>query len=61
MVNAFAIVYEGKITPDHDEVDEGRFWNMDELKSSLGKDVFTQQFEQQELTRLIKFFEENEK
>lgn len=61
VVNAFAIVYEGKITPDHDEVDEGRFWNMDELKSSLGKDVFTQQFEQQELPRLIKFFEENEK
>lgn len=61
VVNAFAIEYEGCITPDHDEVDEGRFWSFDELKDSLGKEVFTQQFEQQELPRLIKYFTENEK
>ena len=60
VVNAFAIRYEGQITPDHDEVDEGRFWTFDELKQSLGKDVFTQQFEQQELPRLINYFNEHE-
>lgn len=58
VVNAFAIQYEGTITPDHDEVDEGRFWTFDQLKESLGKDVFTQQFEQQELPKLIKYFED---
>jgi len=61
VVNAFAIEYEGEIQPDHDEVDEGRFWGFDELKDSLGKGIFTQQFEEQELPRLIKYFTENEK
>lgn len=61
VVNAFAITYEGEITPDHDEVDEGRFWAKEELQNSLGKDVFTQQFEQQELPRLLKYFSENGK
>lgn len=61
VVNAFAVTYEGKITPDHDEVDEGRFWSFDQLEASLGKDIFTQQFEQQELPRLIKYFKEDEK
>ena len=61
VVNAFAICYEGEISPDHDEVDEGRFWSFDELKSSLGKELFTPQFEQQELPRLIKYLTEHEK
>ena len=61
VVNAFAIEYEGEITPDHDEVDEGRFWTFEQLKESLGKDVFTQQFEKEELQRLINYFAKDDK
>ena len=53
LVTAFAIVYEGELHPDHDEVDEGRFWTMDELQAAMGKGVFTEQFEQQEIGRLV--------
>jgi len=60
VVNAFAIQYDGQISPDHDEVDEGRFWSLDELKASIGKDVFTQQFEQEEIKRIIRYFDEYE-
>lgn len=61
VVNAFAVCYEDDIHPDHDEVDEGRFWTFDELKSSLGKDLFTTQFEQEELPRLINYITKHEK
>lgn len=52
MVNAFALCYEGPFAPDHDEVDEGRFWTLAELEAQLGKGVFTPQFEQ-ELPKLL--------
>ena len=53
LVTAFAVVYDGELHPDHDEVDEGRFWSIAELQQMLGKDMFTEQFEQQELGRLV--------
>ena len=53
VVTAFAITYEGELHPDHDEVDEGRFWTLDELRANLGKGVFTEQFEQEELRHLL--------
>ncbi len=53
VVTAFSIVYEGELFPDHDEVDEGRFWTMSELQEQLGQGVFTEQFEQQEIGRLL--------
>lgn len=53
VVTAFAITYEGELHPDHDEVDEGRFWTLDELRENLGKGVFTEQFEQEELRHLL--------
>lgn len=52
MVNAFAIVHDGPFAPDLDEVDEGRFWTREELQESLGKEIFTPQFEQ-ELPKLL--------
>lgn len=58
VVHAFAIRHDGAIQPDHDEVDEGRFWTIEELRSSLGRGLFTQQFEQQELPRLLEVLQE---
>lgn len=38
-------VYDGPISIDNDEVSDGRFWTMDEIKSSLRKGIFTFNFE----------------
>lgn len=54
LVTAFHIVYNGKLTPDHDEVDEGRFWTNEEIRQQLGRDVFTEQFERKEFPHLIR-------
>lgn len=54
LVTAFHIVYTGKLNPDHDEVDEGRFWSNEEIRQQLGRDVFTEQFEREEFKHLIR-------
>ena len=33
------------MTPDQDEVDEGRWWPLEEVDENLGKGVFTPNFE----------------
>ena len=50
LVFAYKTVYDGEITPS-DELDGGRFWTVKEIKESLGKGVFTPNFEN-ELNRL---------
>lgn len=47
LVNVFACVGSFKIRPDADEVEEVRYWSMDEIESSLGKGVLTPNFEQE--------------
>lgn len=47
MVNVFAAVGRFDLKPDEDEVDEGRWWPMPEIEESLGKSVFTPNFEQE--------------
>lgn len=54
LVTAFHIVYTGKLTPDHDEVDEGKFWDMEDLKQQIGKGIFTEQFEHKEIKFLMR-------
>ena len=53
LVTAFAVTYDGELHPDHDEVDEGRFFTIDELRQLQGNGMFTQQFEEQELKHLL--------
>ena len=45
MVNIFAAVGSYELTPDHDEVDEGRWWPVEEIDENLGKGLFTPNFE----------------
>ncbi len=45
MVNVFAAVGNFSPVPDKDEIDEGRFWEMQDIEESLGKSVFTPNFE----------------
>ncbi len=46
-------VYDGMITPS-EELDGGRFWSRDEILDSVGKGVFTPNFEK-EMTRVSLF------
>ena len=45
MVNVFAAVGSYDLHPDLDEVDEGRWWNIDDIDANLDNGVFTPNFE----------------
>ena len=45
MVSVFAAVGTYYLTPDMDEVDEGRWWPIEEIDANIGKGVFTPNFE----------------
>lgn len=45
MVNVFAVVGSYDLKPDLDEVDEGRWWELKDIDASLGKGIFTLNFE----------------
>ena len=38
-------IYDGEIKPSKSELDGGRFWTIEEIKNSIGKDVLTPNFE----------------
>ncbi len=45
LVNVFAAVGDFCPAPDADEVCEGRYWTIREIEESLGKEIFTPNFE----------------
>lgn len=44
-VNVFATTYDGTLAPSGTELAGGRFWTLDEIKDSIGKGLFTPNFE----------------
>lgn len=44
LINAFMTVYDGRIAPSS-ELDSGRFWSPSEICDSLGRGIFTPNFE----------------
>lgn len=46
LVFVYKTVYDGEIQPSN-ELDGGRFWGIDEIKESIGKKVFTPNFEEE--------------
>ena len=46
LVFVYKTVYDGEIQPSN-ELDGGRFWGIDEIKESIGKEVFTPNFEEE--------------
>ena len=46
LVFVYSAVYDGSIAPS-DELDGGRFWDIDELMQAIGKGVLTPNFEQE--------------
>lgn len=45
LVYSFTGNTKDTIIPDMDELDDGRFWTMQEIKDNIGKGVFTPNFE----------------
>ena len=45
LVNIFAAVGSFDISPDLDEVTDGRFWTIAEIDAAMGKNVLTPNFE----------------
>lgn len=45
MVNIFAAVGSYELKPDRDEVEQGRWWPVEEIDANLGKGLFTPNFE----------------
>lgn len=48
LVFVHRMVYDGEVSPS-DELDGGRFWNLDEVREQIGKQVFTPNFESEYL------------
>jgi isopentenyldiphosphate isomerase len=45
LVNSFSTVSDEVPEINKDEIEEGRYWSMEEIKNNLGKDIFTPNFE----------------
>ena len=46
-VRTYICTYDGAISLDPNEIDDGRFWSRMEIKENTGKGVFTPNFEQE--------------
>lgn len=46
LVFSYKTVYDGPVLPS-EELEEGRFWSMKEIQESIGKGVFTPNFERE--------------
>lgn len=45
LVHSFFTIYDGPITIDPIEISEGRFWDVADIQSNIGRGVFTPNFE----------------
>ena len=45
LVYVYQCTYDGPFSPDPSEVETGRFWTLSEIKSNIGKNIFTPNFE----------------
>lgn len=45
VIRSFRLSYDGPFQLQASELDDGRFWSLNEIESTLGKDVFTPNFE----------------
>ncbi|MDX9747734.1 MAG: NUDIX domain-containing protein [Paludibacter sp.] len=45
LVYSYLTLWDGAISPDPEEIEEGRFWTLNELLSAMGQNLFTPNFE----------------
>ncbi len=58
LVHSYRTIYEGEMVIDPVEIDEGRYWKIEDIESNIGKGVFTPNFEQEfeRLRKILNFF-----
>lgn len=47
LISVYATITDREINPDNEEVEDGRYWKIEEVEASLGKGLLTPQFEQE--------------
>ena len=47
-------IYDGEVKPSDSELAGGRFWSIDEIKDNIGKGVFTPNFEDEFIGKILK-------
>jgi len=47
MINVFVALASGSLITKNNEIDDARFWPMDEIRQNIGKGVFTPNFEKE--------------
>lgn len=47
LVHSYRTIYEGEMIIDPVEIDEGRYWEIEDIVKNLGKGIFTPNFEQE--------------
>lgn len=55
LVHVFYTKYEGDFLPDPEELEDGRFWSIEEIKTDLGKERFTPNFENEFQNIIVPF------
>ena len=54
-INSYSTNYDEDMVLDQDEITEGRFWNIQDIKNNIGKNIFTPNFEREFEALLIKY------
>jgi len=47
LVDTFSLAWSGEVFPNPDEIAEGRWWQLEEIRRHLGCDLFTPNFEEE--------------
>ncbi len=45
LIRSYKLLHEGPFVLHPDEIEEGRFWSLDDIEASMGQGVFTPNFE----------------
>ncbi|MBI2190469.1 MAG: NUDIX domain-containing protein, partial [Planctomycetes bacterium] len=46
-IRTYAVVYDGPMVPEPEEISEGRFWTRPEIEGALGSGILTPNFERE--------------
>jgi isopentenyl-diphosphate delta-isomerase type 1 len=46
-IRSFMVVYDGPVTHQPEEIDDVRYWSVEDIKKNMGSGIFTPNFEQE--------------
>lgn len=55
LVHTYSCIYDGEISLNRDEIDEVRFWSLEEISRDIGKGIFSNNFEDEVSTYMRRF------